>query len=136
DGIFSKCHLFRDLKNQYGQQKLTIRIVAVGENIPKLCFQRLLQSFPIIWMGSRNLWYLGKHRRKILISVEDDDSRISITPTRISKELINGIRQILGSAPEFTHGNEDVFAINANQDIGYTLKVVRFTCRLAFITPI
>ena len=61
--------------------------------------------------------------REVAVAVEDHDGSLGVAPAEIVEQLIDRLGQAFRPRPEFEFRNEDVFVLNADQDVGLAAVV-------------
>src|SRR5215468_10142090 len=73
---------------------------------------------------------------EVLSPTKDENSRLCITPSEVSEELVNGLKKQLATAPYLALSNEDVPITISDEDVRFACPVECLTCGPAFIVPV
>src|SRR5688572_31802533 len=83
--------------------------------------------------NSRNLLENGG---EFLVSAKDEYRRFRVTPLRIPEDLIDGLGQNFGSAPELALSDEQILVGVPDEDVGLSFVVEGLASGLSFELPI
>src|SRR6266704_1555738 len=83
----------------------------------------LAQFATVIGMLSHGCRNLLDDRAEVLASDENYDGCSRVSPSEISQNLIDSVRQRLGAVPDFAFAGEEIAVLLPNQDIGLSRHV-------------
>ena len=72
---------------------------------------------------------LRENRGHLRVTNEHHDRTLGVPPTQVSHELVDGLGKTLWSLPKLALGDEDVLAIDPDQDVRLTVSVERLSGR-------
>src|SRR5437016_5047025 len=73
---------------------------------------------------------LLKHRFEFFVPNETDNSSFGISPSQVTKNLVDGFVKVFVAFPKFALANKDVRPSMANKDVSFTVLVEGFPGRI------
>lgn len=128
--------VLRNIEGHNSQYDLPVYIVWLCKNVPESAFIRFSGGTFEVRMLRHGLSNLSQHGAETRVPIEHDNGGLRVPPAQIGEQLVYRFKEGFLALPEFAFGDENIFPVFPNEDVGFAIKIKRLARRVPLISTV